>query len=247
MINQTRFSRGVKFFEKGFCKRWGISIYKNKNAPCFFAGVYDMDDVRAINNHKGFKVVWNPGRVRPKLFPLLNPNNMVVLKYSSTVDHSLIEGKYKIKQARFEIKDYSLFKPNKLGDCIYCYLGSKKLKYLYGFEEFEKLRKLTKFKLLVGIEKQPIEQLKINFYDKCFVYFKSALVGGGTTAEELALMGRKTVGRSENKSYLLYDNIEQACELIEEQAKNIGKTVGSVLKENYFDTGKEWKQVKFWL
>ena len=90
-------------------------------------------------------------------------------------------------------------------------------------------------------------QLKIDLYDRSFVYFKPALVGGVTTSEELALMGRKTVSRTKGNFYLSYNSIEQACEIIENQAKNIGKTVGSVLNENYFDTGEEWKQVKFWL
>ena len=246
MINQVRFSKSVKFFEKDLCKRWNIAIYKNTNTPCLFAGVYNMDDVKAINNHKGFKVVWNPGRVRP-IFPLLNPDNMVVLKYSDSVDHSLIEGKYKVKQARFEIKDYSLFKPNPLGNCVYCYLGTEIAKYSYGFEEVEKLRKLTKFKMLIGMLGRTIKQLKIDLYDKSFVYFKPVLIGGTTTSNELALMGRETICNAKGEFYLPYNSLEQVCKIIEDQAKNIGKVVGSVLNKNYFDTGEEWKQVKFWL
>ncbi len=246
MINQTRFSKGVKFFEEDFCKRWNISTYKDKNAPCFFAGVYDMNDVKAINNHKGFKVVWNLGRIRP-FFTLLNSDNLVVLRSADSTDHSLIEGKYKIKQARFEFIDSSLFTPNPLGDCICCYLGNEKLKYLYGFEEVEKLKKLTKFKILISMQGRTRNQLKKEIYDKSFVYFKPIQVGGIQTSTELALMGRKTVGIAKGEFYLLYNSIEHACELIEEQAKNIGKTVGSVLDKNYFDTGEEWKQVKFWL
>jgi len=245
MIKQVRFSKGVKFFELGFCKRWNIQAYQNINEPCFFAGVYNMEDIEVINNHKGFKVVWNPGRIRP-LFTLLD-SNLVVMKQTDAIDHSLIEEKYKIKQARFEIKDYSLFKPNPLGDCIYCYLGTEKSKYKYGFEEVERLRKLTKFKILVGMLGRTIEQLKVDLYDRSFVYFKSALVGGGTTSNELALMGRKTISKTKGEFYLLYDSIEQACEMIENEAKNIGKTVGSVLNKNYYDTGDEWKRVKFWL
>jgi len=245
MIEQVRFSNSVKFFEAGFCKRWNISTYKDKNAPCFFAGVYNMDDVKAINNHKGFKVVWNPGRIRP-FFTKLESKNLIVFKRTGVIDHSSIEGKYKIKEGRFEIKDYSLFKPNPLGDCIYCYLGTEKAKYKYGFEEVEKLRKITKFKILIGVQGRTIEQLKKDLYDNCFVYFKSALVGGGTSSNELALMGRKTVCRTTGNFYLIYDSIEQANEIIENEAKNIGKTVGSVLNKNYFDIGKEWKQVKFW-
>lgn len=246
MIKQVRFSKSVMFFEKDFCKRWDITTYQNANKPCLFAGVYNIEDVEIINKHKGFKVVWNPGRIRP-FFTLLDSTNLVVLKQTEVIDHNLIEGKYKIKQARFEIKDYSLFKPNPLGNCIYCYLGNEKFKYLYGFEEVEKLRKLTKYKIIVGMLGRTIEQLKTDMYDNCFVYFKSALVGGGTTSEELALMGRNTINGLKVDYYKSYDSIEHACELIEEEAKNIGKVVGSVLSEDHFDTGEEWKQVKFWL
>ena len=229
-----------------FCKRWDITTYQNANKPCLFAGVYNIEDVEIINKHKGFKVVWNPGRIRP-FFTLLDSINLVVLRRMKSIDHSLIEGKYKIKTARFEIKDYSLFKPNPLGDCIYCYLNSEKFKYLYGFKEVEKLRKLTKYKILVGMLGSPIEQVRTDLYSKCFVYFKPSLTGGGSTSIELALMGRKTVSKGKGNFYLLYDSIEQACEIIENEAKNIGKTVGSVLNENYHDTGKEWKRIKFWL
>ena len=246
MIRQARFSDSMKFFKRDFCKRWNVTEYKDINAPCYFVGIYNMEDVNAINDHKGFKVVWNPGRVRP-FFTLINPDNLIVHKQTDVIDHSLIEGKYKIKQCRFEIKDYSLFKPNKLGDCIYCYLGNEGSKHKYRYEEVEKLRKLTKYKIIVGMLGRTIEQLKTDMYDNCFVYFKSALVGGGTTSEELALMGRNTINGLKVDYYKSYDSIEHACELIEEEAKNIGKVVGSVLSEDHFDTGEEWKQVKFWL
>lgn len=90
------------------------------------------------------------------------------------------------------------------------------------------------------------EQLKAEIYDKSFICFKANLVGGMLTTTELALMGRKTVGKTKGEFFLLYDSLEQACEIIENQAKNIGKVMGSVLNKNFFDTGEEWKQVKFW-
>jgi len=246
MIKQVKFSSSVKFFEKPFCKRWNVTTYKDVNEPCLFAGVYNMEDVKAINNHKGFKLVWNNNWIRD-IFTLLNPDNLVVLKYTDSIDHSFIEGKYKIKQARFEIKDYSLFKPNKLGDCICCYLGNEANKYRLGYDIVEKLRKITKRKILISMLGHTPEQLKAEIYDKCFVYFKPIPTGGVETGIELALMGRKTVGIAKGEYYIHYDSLEQACELIEEQAKNIGKVVGSVLNKNYFDTGEEWKQVEFWL
>lgn len=246
MIKQVKFSDSVKFFEEGFCKRWDVTTYQDVNTPCLFVGVYNMEDVNVINNHKGFKVVWNTGRIRP-FFTSLNPDNLIINKQIDVIDHSLIEGKYKIKQCRFEIKDYSLFKPNKLGDCIYCYLGTEKHKYIYGYEEVEKLRKLTKYKIIVGMLGRTIEQLKTDMYDNCFVNFRPDLVAGGTTVRELALMGRNTICNAKGQGCIPYDSIEHVCELIEEEAKNIGKVVESVLDKNYFNTGEEWKQVKFWM
>lgn len=246
MIKQVRFSRSMKFFEKDFCDLWNLTTYQDINAPCFFGGAYWKEDVDAINNHKGFKVVWNPSKIR-SIFILLNPDNLVVWKSADSIDHSLIEGKYKIKKAKFRLRDKSLFKPNPLGNCICCYLGNEKAKYYYGYEEVEKLRKLTKFKILISMSGKTRKQLKREIYDKSFVHFKPALIGGVETSIELALMGRKTVGIAKGEFYLLYDSIEHACEIIKEQAKNIGKIIGSVLNKDYFDTGEEWKQVKFWL
>ena len=91
-----------------------------------------------------------------------------------------------------------------------------------------------------------INKLKIDLYDKSFIYFKPALVGGTTTSNELALMGRETISNAEGEFYLPYNSIEQACEIIEDKAKNIDKVIGSVLNKNYFDTGKEWLNKNFW-
>ena len=245
MINQVRFSRRVRFFEQDFCKRWNTTTYKDLDAPCLFAGCYRQDDVDAINNHKGFKLVWNNGRVR-SIFNQLDSDNLVVLKYTDCIDHSSLEGKYKMKQARFEIKDYSLFQPNKLGDCICVYLGNESGKYIMGYDEVEKLRKLTKRKILVSMLGKPREQLKAEIYDKCFIYFRPIIIGGIETSIELALMGRKTLSNSKGEGHVPYNDLEDACRLIEEEAKWIGKERGSVLMENYFDTGEEWKLVKFW-
>jgi len=77
MITQAKFSKSVKFFEKGFFDRWNLYGYHNRHASCFFAGVYSKEDVKIINAHKGFKVVWNPGR-KKDLFENLN-NDIIVM------------------------------------------------------------------------------------------------------------------------------------------------------------------------
>jgi hypothetical protein len=246
MITQVRFSSSVKFFEQDFCARWNVRTYYDQSASCLFAGVYSTEDVRVINAHKGFKVVWNNGHVRP-FFTQLNPKNMVVLKYTDSIDHSILGNKYKMKRARFEIKDYSLFKPSPLGDCVCCYLGTPALSKLYGRDEVTKLMKKVKYSVLISYLGMTRTQLKEQIYDRCFVYFKPIMVGGVETANELALMGRQTISNAKGEYYIPYTSIDHACELIEKEAVDIGKTRNSVLPSDYFDTGKEWMDENFWL
>lgn len=246
MIKQVRFSDSVKFFEKEFCDFWNVTPYKDPNAPCLFAGVYSRQDVFHINHHKGFKVVWNNGRVRNELFIHLIPKDLVVLKYTDAIDHTVIEDRYKIKRARFQLKDYSMFKPNKLGNKICCYLGSPKMRNLYGFPEVQRLKNITKHEIIISYLGKTREQMKSSIYDNCFVYFKPVLVGGAETANELALMGRKTVSPARGEYYLNYNTIQQAKELIDKEAQHIGEFRESVLPEDYFYTGAEWKEVEFW-
>jgi len=246
MINQVRFSKSVIFFEEGFLQRWGVLPYHDKDAPCLFAGVYNHEDVEIINKHKGFKIVWNNGRIRP-FFTELNPTNMVVLKYTDSIDHSLLEGKYRIKKARFEIKDYSLFTPTPLGDSICCYLGSPSLRELYGWKDVEQLSKKTKYTIKISYLGKSREQLKKEIYDKCFVYFKPIIVGGVETANELSLMGRRTISNAKGEYYIPYKSIDHVCELIEKEAIDIGKIRDSILPSDYFYTGEEWLNESFWL
>jgi len=213
MINQVRFSNSVKFFERDFCNYWNVTTYKNNTDPCLFAGVYNKEDVELINNHKGFKVVWNNGNIRP-FFIELNPENMVVLKYTESIDHSLLERRYKIKKARFPIKDYTLFTPTNLGDKICCYLGTPEMRDIYGYSVIHKLEDMTRFKIIISYLGKSREDLKRDIYDKSFVYFKPIIIGGVETANELAHMGRKTISNAKGEFYIPYQSLEEACTLI---------------------------------
>jgi len=246
MIKQCRFSKAVKFFEQDFCDRWGLKHYYSQEESCLFAGVYKPEDVEAINNHKGFKVIWNNGNVRNKLFNMLDEKNLVVCKYTNSIDHSGIDSRFRIVPARFEIKDYSLFAPEPLGQSVCVYLGNEKSKHIMGFDEVIKLKKITKHPIIISMQGHTRAWVKENIYARSFVNFKPVKVGGVETANELALMGRKTVSIAEGEGYINYNTIEEAANLIELEAKKIGTNQGSVLPKDYFRTGEEWLNEKFW-
>ena len=163
MIDQCRFSKTVMFFQKGFCERWGLSDYRDRDASCFFAGVYKQEDVDAINNHKGFKVVWNSGRPE-RIFSSINPNNVIVMV---GIGIEFSDTRYKIKNTTFEIKDFSMFRPNVLGDSVYVYLGNEKSKHRYGYDIIEEVKKKIPYRVLYGmhskIKVDNIAYVKKNF------------------------------------------------------------------------------------
>ena len=242
MIEQVKFSDGVRFFEAGFCKRWGVKPYFDINKSCLFAGVYTERDVDIINNHKGLKIIWNTGRIRD-IFNMINPRDVVIME-SSIIDHSLIKGKYKTKKTRIQIKDFSMFKPNPLGDSIYCYLGSESSKYIMGYDLIQEIKKETNFKIIEGYLGHHIEYVKKEYYDKCFVNIKPNIVGGITTAVELAYMGRFTI--SDAKAPFCINSLDNILSLIDQESKKIGTTQDPVIGD-YFNTGEEWLNENFWI
>ncbi len=242
MIEQVRFSSGVKFFEADFCKRWNLNLYSDIDAPCLFAGVYFPEDIRAINDHKGFKVVWNWGGIGD-FFNNLDPVNVVVMM-SPFINHDSISDKYKKKKANIQIKDFSMFTPNKLGDKVYCYLGNPNVQDQYGYEVVEKLKKEIEFEVIYGYLGHSINFIKEQYYDNCFVNIKTKVIGGMTTATELAYMGRMTI--SNTKAPFCIDYKDNILDIIREESKKIGTIQPSMIGD-FFDTGEEWKQLKFWL
>lgn len=245
MIRQARFSRGVNLFESGFLKRWRLDNYHDVNAPCYFAGVYSIEDVNVINAHRGLKIIWNPGHVRP-FFRLIRNDNVVIHRATDGIDLSMLSD-YRIVNAKFEIKDLSAFKPNKLGNKIYTYLGREKLKEIYGLKEVDELKKRCKFEVITAYQGHDMEWVKRNYYDQCFVYFKPCITGGGTSAIELALMGRKSISNSNENMYIPYKDMDEVIDIINRESEKIGTVQPNCLPEGTYYTGVEWLNEKFWL
>ena len=242
MIKQVRFSNSVKFFEKGFCERWNMHPYNDINAPCFFAGVYSQEDVDVINKHKAFKVILNTGKVR-EIFLNINKKNVIVME--GWINCDFIKFKYPMKHVYIPLKDFSMFKPNTMGKKVYCYLGNKAMQDSMGFGLMEKLKKAIPYEVIYGYQGHPIEFVKKNYYDECFVNIKPNIVGGFTTAQELAHMGRMTISNALAPFCKPYSDIAEICHLINKESKKIG-TIQPSCMGKFYNTGDEWKQVKFW-
>ncbi len=230
-------------------KKWNIQNYHDIDAPCLFAGAYTKEDIEIINAHRGFKVLWFCG-VDVKNYNKIDPRNLVVRVGTAGGDELFREVGLKFKYAPIELKDYSMFKPNVLGDKVYCYVRYPKKYEFFRKGLADEVQKHIDYEILFGewkgeVKIESIHELKEKYYDKCFVNLRLNPACGGTTSVELAHMGRYSICNREVSYCKNYDGVEDIVRLIEIESKKIG-TIQQSLIGNFYSDGDKWKQVDFW-
>ncbi len=247
-IEQVRVSRGVRRFKKGLMERWGLKDYHDPHAPCYFFNINDRKDIEAVRRHKGFKLIHFVNARGDQFIDSLKgvPNTVIIGNpYLTKTDG------HKIKwDVNFEIKDFSMFKPNPLGDKIYCYVGMGN-KNEREWDTAKEIQKMIDYEIIYGIQRAKRECVGMDevkaMYDKCFLNLNLERSGGGglITATELGLMGRMTImnTKSRRESIIPYRDIDEIVEIINRESKKIGTVQPAI---NPHNTGKEWLNVDFW-
>jgi hypothetical protein len=244
-IEQVSFGKTISFFENGLKDRWGLSDYYDINSPCLFFGVLGNED--KINNHKSFCLIfpvdvtceWNIHKIN-------NKKNIIIIDRP----HINISKDFKKIKGEFEIKDYSIFKPNIMGDKIYAYIGQKERKEEFKYSLIKEIQKNIDFEIIIGEQKNPKNYLDINitknlFYDKSFLNLNFSKVSGLTTVIEMGLMGRKTITNNFSKwdCMIPYNNFDDIVSIIKKESKKIGTVQENI---NIHTINEVWKNIKYW-
>jgi len=239
------FGKNMSFFKKGLMDKWKLKEYNDINKPCLFFGTNKI--LEDIKKHKGFKLIYPVDRA------CIHINTLVGIKNLIVIDRPFIKLSKEIKKVacEFDIKDYSNFKPNVLGDKIYIYLGSKLRAKGLGFYRIDEIQKKINFQIIYTIRNNienylSIEKIKSEFYDKCFLNLNlSEYCSGLTTAIELARMGRKTIMNTNmNYDFLLpYKTNEDIVRIINKESEKIGTIQPEIISSCVED---EWTNVDYW-
>lgn len=245
-IEQVCVANCLKFFKKGFIDRWKLSDYHDKDAPCIFIGAEQPQD---INNHRGLKIIYIASEYDTSFLRYITPGDNIIIHDTPFRDNCI---GFRIKRnVEIELKDYSIYKPNVLGDKVYTYLGTPDRGVEFGIDRVVNICKQAGYELIIGISDsvnnyQSSDSLKEKFYDKCFVNINLSRGTGMTTVRELGLMGRRTITNSEYgfPSQIGYFNDDDIVRLINEEAKKIGTIQTSIDCHTVKD---EWLNVDFWL
>jgi len=268
-------------FEKGFLNKWGLTSRYDKEKPCVFFEAFSNIE-RIIENTSLYKIVFpttfydydkfiRDYRVQhiKNLFLILSREERP--QYAKKWKHleAYIPNNIKVKGFFPEIKDYSRFKPNPLGDKIY-YHSTWEGSNSQCMHTIQMIEARVNYEVITTKHKKQSDFyseafLKENYYDKCFLNLNFTHGGAMSTTTELGLMGRKTIVgdprdlfnptmeyynfpsfirvNTPKKTDGGYSSFKDIIDIINKEAEKIG-TIQPSMKSHTI--GEEWLDTDFW-
>ena len=252
-FKQIYVSDTLSFFKKTFIDRWKLEEYSNPTLPAVFMGCYSPYDLNIIQNHKApFIMVW--GGADQNKFDLIKSLPFLVGSpaYRPIMIDTFNKINYPYKRMVLPFKNYEEFTPTPLGKNIYVYKGfNGDRPGYYGWEEVIKpLQQIFGVDRIIYAESKPLQELKENYYNNCFVYVKPNDKGGNTSMWELGYMGRKTVGFNHGNlpNVLNSTSLEDMIQHIEKESNKIGTIQHEVANQTHeaLTHSDEWLTLNFW-
>ena len=250
-IEQFITSPTIGFFEYGFQKKWNLSKYFDNTKPLFFFGFRRLENF--FESHKGYKIILpsTPDDL-PNFTTLKNIENTVLITECPLPKGYYLPKNVIHKQEVIEIKDYTMFTPNTLGNKIYYYSGFSKGWTPNSKEKINYIQPKIDYEIITTqhvhkSDMYDIEFLIENYYKKCFLNLNFSQGNGMTTAREFSLMGVKTL-TFENpypyKSLIKCKDMDEVLENIKLESKKIN-TIQPII--NPHTTGKDWLELDYWI
>jgi hypothetical protein len=264
-ISQISISPGLYDFVHGLKNRWGLVDYYDMDAPCLFFGCFEQQS--KINNHNGYKILvfstdnnhkWFHGNAQYNQQKITNYDKLIVSDSPTFKSPDGVRTKFISDQGiGFEIKDYSKYTPNVLGDKIYYYLHSHDRKKEFFYDTIERISKKVPFEFIYGIKDKEFKgfhphEYMIEIYKQCFLNINLSSGTGLTTVIEMAKMGIKTLANKDRNLCQSWEcmincdinNDDEIIKLIMEESKKIGATQPSI---NVHNVDEEWLDINFWI
>jgi hypothetical protein len=236
-IKQAYVSKSLDRFKNRFITNTKLNEYHNIVHNCIFFGLYNIEDIKILKNHKGIKVIiWGGTDCDPRYD--IRITNVNIIKQFDAIHISISEdlhdrlNNYDIKNERIYLSTVyeKIFKPNyMIGTKIFIYNGqSKQNEHIYGKEVYEEIvRRLPEYEfyysnqLNVPYEKMP------EIYSECFVGIRlTTHDGNANTVLEMGLMGLPVIHNGEYCNSIYWDskNIDKICDDIKHIKMNYGKS-----------------------
>ena len=251
-VDQCHISSGVRFFGKGFKKKWDLKDYYSSTKPCIFLGCYQTSDVTKIKEHKGLKIVLFTGSDHVNIQQFVLEDEVFVIS-DTMICRDYFKDLRNIKGSKFlriPLKDYSSFTSVSTGKKIYAYQG-KPLRSFQSHYRKDLLDVVVRYfgeeNVIIGYQGHDIEFVKENYYKQSFVNLQLTPTPGLITSIEMAHMGRRSISNYPAPYCIPFETREDVIKLIERERDSAESTKAvAQLARNFMFQGEDWLDTKFW-
>ena len=178
-IKQLYISNTLKHFEDRILKKYDLVTYNNDTDDALFFGIYNMDDINKINNHKGNKyLMWGGNDALfnnvERIIHLseINDINVYHIAISDDIYKRLNDKKLNPIKYDFSLVNTDIFKPvPELGNKILIYNGfGKDREESYGKEIYEEvIKRLPEYEYIYSNELNVPNEKMPEIYAQCFI------------------------------------------------------------------------------
>ena len=227
-IYQIYISKGLSHFEK-IKKNYQLNDYNNKYSNLLVFGVYFIDDLNIIRNHKGtVYIMWGGTdaddrveRSNEYLEIIKNMYNVKNIAISENLFNRLIMHNLDCQKlnSTLILIDPNIFKPlQKYGNSIYIYNGySKGNEWIYGKDIYEDIiQKLPQFNFIKSNELNKLKNEEMpNIYKNCFIGLRLTKNDGlGMTILEMNLMNIPVIHNGDFKESIKWEDTDDILKSI---------------------------------
>ena len=234
---------------------YSLEDYNNIEEPALFFGLYNEDDIKVYQKHKGFKVlICGYPEYTKAIINRLDGESLNLLVYDEFEEY--LAKSFRVKNyrlVRFAWQDISVCKPVPLGDKIYIHFGGH---YKVDDLNFQKEKWVAEFgdNLIYPTEWTSYYDLVKDYYSKCFVNIITAAIPrrAEATAQSFGLMGINTLSKwpclVPSYDIMPWWDSDELFKRIDIERKKIG-TVQTELAQkcyDFFDFSDDWLYVDYW-
>jgi hypothetical protein len=210
-------------FKRGLVERFNLGRYISSDEPAFWFGVYGIQQINRICNHKSLAILcWTGGDIR---WALANPEFLDKIKNCTNIKHIAISNfiendlnKVGIPYTSVPVLPYANkdIIPVPLGDSVYIYKPKS-----YGAAFNVQVKKACPNLSFIECGFHSYSRLELlDVYKQCFIGLRFIDHDGlSNTVCELGLMGRKVIWNGNTPNSIAYDkrDISTAIESIKEE------------------------------
>lgn len=196
-----------------FRTKFNFNRYVSTDKPTLFFGIYRKDDIDAVKNHKGVRIIWFAGSdamvpdTLLSLQELQDDINTVFIAESKWIEEDLKSVGIKFESISLFLDDIYKWKSTPLGNSIFWYSANSSK---YGKEYLSEVKKAFPNINIITNEAHSIPREKMSeVYSQCFVGVRPVKHDGmSVSVAEMALMGRYTIWNGDGPFSVKFEGVD---------------------------------------